>query len=444
METGFLYLVTPTMTVPAHWPKSSPAPPPPPKPDTVIRNGRRYADVGSYPLPCDVKELSRQTLWHELSREVYGSCSSIDFKAQTSPLPDRVLEIGCGSGSWSAAMNDEFEALGKKGVQFTGVDVVDVCMSMEGVDWTFVKHDLMSVPLPFAEGEFDYVFARDIMLCVPAMDMYTGLISEVLRVLKPGGLLEIQCSKTPSSPPSPLHCFNIARRPGDYCIRTIQRTSASYIPGPSCYQIASLNTQFSPTSENAYITQWNDRVRRTLDARGLSAQPCTIMGPSLLMQENMVNVVSRRYALPLDTIWWESPAAAAESAESPSSSSTSSKRRSTGASSVESLAGSSERYRKRGGSTGTSRGTRRSSLSGDGGFPSPLTEDERAVRHLAKLTFVQLIEALEPVIRETCEVPEDEWDSWYRELMWSWFEGRGLRGGECLEVGAWHGRKVNA
>jgi hypothetical protein len=72
---------------------------------------------------------------------------------------------------------------------------------------------------------------------------------------------------------------------------------------------------------------------------------------------------------------------------------------------------------------------------------SPLNEEERAARHLAKLAFVQLIEALEGMLREHNDMDLDEWDSWYRELMWNWFDGQGLRGGECLEFGAWWGKK---
>lgn len=58
-----------------------------------------------------------------------------------------------------------------------------------------------------------------------------------------------------------------------------------------------------------------------------------------------------------------------------------------------------------------------------------------------RLMFVQLIEALEPVLRDAEGMEVDEWDSWYRELMWNWFEGGGLRGGECMEFGAWYGKK---
>lgn len=235
-----------------------------------------------------------------------------------------------------------------------------------------------------------------------------------------------------------------------------------YHPGSSAYEITS-TTQFSTQSENPLIMQWNDRIHKALVKRELPPVPCTLVGASFVAEEGVTAVISKRLALPLDAIWWESPSAAADSAStSESSSSLSSKRRSTSGSSVESaLSSSSRQYRARGasapassykhqhhhhrhgggGGTGSNKGSSASGESSNNGYPTPLTDEERAVRQLAKLIFVQLIEALEPVLREANDIDLDEWDSWYRELMWSWFENHGLRGGECIEFGAWAGRK---
>lgn len=174
-----------------------------PKPSFVTRNGRRYHNNESVPycLPCDVRELSRQTLWHELNRELWGGYSSIDFT--TEKIPDRVLEVGCGSGLWSACMADEFAKMGRPDVQFVGIDLVDIHMDMQGVDFQFVKHDFVAHSLPFADGSFDFVFSRDVMMCYPAKNMYQDIVGEVLRITKPGGLIEIQCSTDhPFLPPS--------------------------------------------------------------------------------------------------------------------------------------------------------------------------------------------------------------------------------------------------
>jgi hypothetical protein len=157
------------------------------------------------------------------------------------------------------------------------------------------------------------------------------------------------------------------------------------------------------------------------------------------METNISEMRTKRLALPLDTVWWESSSDSA----SETSSSDCSKRRSTGESSLESLSGPpKQQFRKRRASAAQSHhySTRRSSTSADS-LASPLNEEERAARHLAKLAFVQLIEALEGMLREHNDMDLDEWDTWYRELMWNWFDGQGLRGGECLEFGAWWGKK---
>lgn len=189
-------------------------------------------------------------------------------------------------------------------------------------------------------------------------------------------------------------------------------------------------TQFANNAENPYIHSWNERITRMLTRFQRSPVPCTHIGPQLLMEENVVGVRSRRVALPLDEIWWEG-----------SDSDTSTphlvreKRISADVSSIES---GSRNVRK----TSLS-ATRRSSTS-VGSLQSPLTEEEKAVRSLARLTFAQLIESLEPVLRETDGIPQDDWDRWYKDLMVNFFENGGLRGGECVEFGAWWGVKGKA
>jgi SAM-dependent methyltransferase len=153
--------------------------------------------MSPYPLPFDVKEMSRQALWHELQREVYGGYSNIDWR--TEKIPQKVLEIGCGSGIWSASMADYFASLGHPNVEFTGLDIVETYGDMKNVNFKFVKHSI-HYPLPFPPCTFDYVISRDMMLTTPTRSMYNGIVDEILRVLKPGGFFEIQCSTNPSTP----------------------------------------------------------------------------------------------------------------------------------------------------------------------------------------------------------------------------------------------------
>jgi len=57
------------------------------------------------------------------------------------------------------------------------------------------------------------------------------------------------------------------------------------------------------------------------------------------------------------------------------------------------------------------------------------------------MTVVQMIESLEPLLREASAKGQDEWDRWYGGLMNDMIKGGGTDWGECLEVGAWWARK---
>jgi SAM-dependent methyltransferase len=56
---------------------------------------------------------------------------------------------------------------------------------LSGVD---VVHDLERLPLPFAEGQFQQVCAKDVLEHID----YVPLLRELHRILRPGGMLEIQ------------------------------------------------------------------------------------------------------------------------------------------------------------------------------------------------------------------------------------------------------------
>lgn len=162
-------------------------------PTFSYRHGRRYHGDESIPyfLPCDVQELSRQSLFHEVQREVYGGYHCAEFADDN--IPSKVLEIGCGTAIWSASVADSFATRGRPDVQFVGLDIVPVHGAIQGKNFTFVQHNFQSLPLPFLDGEFDYVMCREISMATPVSKVYGLQITEFMRILKPGGTLEVQC-----------------------------------------------------------------------------------------------------------------------------------------------------------------------------------------------------------------------------------------------------------
>lgn len=188
------------------------AQPLPKQPIFATRHGRRFhADESiHYYLPCDVRELGRQSLFHEVQREVYGGLYCAEFS--DSNIPNKVLEIGCGTAIWSASVADEFVARGRSNVQFVGMDIVPVHAEMKGVNFKFVKHNFTVFPLPFSDGEFDYIFCREVSMATPVDDIYAEQMTECLRILKLGGTIELQCCMLSHFSPLPKISFgNVIR-----------------------------------------------------------------------------------------------------------------------------------------------------------------------------------------------------------------------------------------
>jgi len=96
-----------------------------------------------------------------------------------------VLDLGCGKGY---DLHRIGEMLGPD-ARLVGLDgseeAIEAAKSEVGDDrrCELILADA-SRPLPFADGEFDLVYSRDMLECIPDKD---ALIREVHRVLRPGG-----------------------------------------------------------------------------------------------------------------------------------------------------------------------------------------------------------------------------------------------------------------
>ena len=99
-----------------------------------------------------------------------------------------VLEIGCGAGT-------DLLEFAKAGALVAGVDVTDTALKLteerillEGVNYNLIKIAAYSGKrLPYSENKFDLVYAYGVLHHTPFID---DLISEIHRVLKPGGRLK--------------------------------------------------------------------------------------------------------------------------------------------------------------------------------------------------------------------------------------------------------------
>ncbi|EFE43593.1 hypothetical protein TRV_01637 [Trichophyton verrucosum HKI 0517] len=340
------------------------------------QNGRTYLrdPESTYPLPCDVPEIHRQSLHSLIVMTVWGGPFCSPTTADNPPK--KVLELGCGSGLWTSACHEYFANRGQTDISFTGLDIISLAPDLQhkqGVDWQFKKHDLRKNTLPFADESFDFVFIKDVSLCGPMSDLKAdGTLSEPLRVLKSGGVLEIWDSDMVYRTLLP----NPPVAPGKLSEEYQEQAEIT-----GTYTISSA-TPFT-NAQNKYLNDYNTWIQKAFEARKLNTMPCATIGLAFSSEaESFQSSGSRRVAIPLGEVKWE---------------------------------------QKQNG--------------------KPLTADQMALRQTTLLTVVQLIESMEPLLMEASGKGQAEWDRWWTGMTTDLMQKGGVASGECLEIGAWWGRK---
>jgi SAM-dependent methyltransferase len=363
----------------------------------ILRHGRRYLrNVKYYPLPCDLPELQRQNLHTLLATSVFGGALGSTPSPQNPPK--KVLEIACGSGYWSAVCHDFLHGLGYEDVSYTGLDIVPVAgdLQRQGIDWRFVQHDIRKLPLPFDDDEFDIVVMKDLSMVVPLGVPSQLTLDEATRILKSGGTLEIWetdhivRSILPHPPPPP------GKNPQEYACAVSSGT----------FRISPI-TPFTEV-QNKYLQDSNTWIQEALDRRKLSPTPCARISQMLLQEtETLHEVENRRVAIPLGELRWEREAA-----------------------------GERNPGKRRGSEAGK---LKKGSVTLDS---TTLTDEQAALRYSALLVVIQMIESLEPLLKEVSGKNQEEWQRWWGWAMADLLEQKGASSGECLEVGIWWCKKV--
>ncbi|EXK43874.1 hypothetical protein FOXG_04380 [Fusarium oxysporum f. sp. lycopersici 4287] len=374
----------------------------------IVKNGRTYYNdpTSAYPLPTDLAELHRQSLRTLLMIQVYGAPVYTPF-IRNNP-PQRVLEVGCGTGFWSMMCHRYYKERGHNGIQFTGIDIaplapgspgspVELCKPDKDMKWRFVQHDLRHQPWPFADEEFDLIMVKDTCLMVPS-HVYQLFVEEYLRMLKPGGVMEIWDS--------------------DPTFRMLRPHVPSAMPGSEEAEEheaaldlgAYLMTSKTPLSAplNSFLVEYNTWLSRTLEGRQLSPVPCSLIGAFLHAEaEVLMDIKTKRLAIPLSEVRWEREGVGGVVTKD-------------GKSYVEMKAKSTPHQKVE---------------------KKTLTPGQSALRKTALLTVAQQVSALEPIIREASGKSQDEWDAWVAKMMADLMSESGTSWGECLELGVWSSRK---
>ncbi|KAG2228773.1 hypothetical protein INT48_008419 [Thamnidium elegans] len=146
---------------------------------------RKYNHVtgSNYLLPCDDEEIDRLHLQHFMIRfAIQGN-----YLAPVSDIlrkGGRVLDIGCGPGSWSMEIAGEYPKSTVIGIDITPIYPKEI----KPTNCAFYQCNVLNI-LPFEDNTFDYIFMRFMSQGVES-EKWSFILSELVRVLKPNGWIE--------------------------------------------------------------------------------------------------------------------------------------------------------------------------------------------------------------------------------------------------------------
>lgn len=151
--------------------------------------GRQYLAAAPYFLPKDDEEINRLDFQHFLFRFALKGNYAAPIE-----MPANILDVGTGTGRWAMEMAALFP-----GANVIGLDVVpppadDTATLGNGLDrrpqnYVYVQGNILD-GLPFPDATFDFVHQRLLVAAIPA-DRWQWVVTELLRVTKPGGWVEL-------------------------------------------------------------------------------------------------------------------------------------------------------------------------------------------------------------------------------------------------------------
>jgi ubiquinone/menaquinone biosynthesis C-methylase UbiE len=136
---------------------------------------------GAYMLPNDEREQDRLDLKHHVFKLILGGHL---FRAPIAPNPQRILDVGTGTGIWALDVADEFPS-----AEVIGTDLSPIQPTWVAANCSFVV-DNAEVAWPYVPAEsFDLVHWR---VLAGAIKDWPALYREAYKHVKPGGWIEAQ------------------------------------------------------------------------------------------------------------------------------------------------------------------------------------------------------------------------------------------------------------
>ncbi|KAJ7614020.1 S-adenosyl-L-methionine-dependent methyltransferase [Roridomyces roridus] len=151
-----------------------------------------------YPLPVDTPEQERMNVQHRALVELMGGhyprgCPVADVLSEHPEQQKFAMDVCTGTGKWTMEMARDFPH-----VAFRALDIVPIAARLPLPNVQFTMHDA-NTPTSYADGTFDLIHARSVTMAVTS---YATLITEAVRLLRPGGLfLSVERGRYPAFHP---------------------------------------------------------------------------------------------------------------------------------------------------------------------------------------------------------------------------------------------------
>lgn len=155
--------------------------------ETRTVGGRTHARGIPYVLPRDLEEMNRLDFQHYVLRQAFKG----NFVAPVEN-PHAILDVGTGTGRWAREVATVFPNANVIGLDINPPQVDEQAEAggeeLRPPNYAFVSGNVLE-GLPFADGSFDFVHMRLLVLALPH-DRWPFVINELIRVTRPGGWVE--------------------------------------------------------------------------------------------------------------------------------------------------------------------------------------------------------------------------------------------------------------
>ncbi|CAI2163990.1 17655_t:CDS:2 [Funneliformis geosporum] len=149
-----------------------------------VQNVQNEAEPLKYYLPNFIGDTDIMVVSHFLSRYLFQSNFNAPIEEKLISEQCKVFDVCCGAGTW---LLDMASAYGSS--KFFGIDLCPVFPTeIKPENVQFIQGDVLT-GLPFDDNTFDYVHQGH-MADVYTMDQWYFIITEIIRVCKPGGYIE--------------------------------------------------------------------------------------------------------------------------------------------------------------------------------------------------------------------------------------------------------------